>query len=1460
MPPARRLAKWALIGAAGCLTLLVVVAAGGVVWLRSESGGAWLARQIEQAASTPGETSLAIGDIEGNLPQSLVARDIVLSDGNGPWLSIAALELDWRPWQLLRSTVAVDRLAFSGVELARLPSGEGKEAQDAGGDPRDLLQFPLKIRLGRLTADEIALGEPVLGEAARLTLSGEAQRQEDGRLEARLDFRRIDGIEGRLAAAASYAPHADLLTVTVDAASARGGLLAAVLDMPDLPETTLKLAGSGPLANWSGDLSLAAGDIATLEAEIGLARGDGGDFAFRIDGAGDFRSPELTDLLRLVEGHTALEAAGSWQGGQRLQIDRLALGNDRLQLDLQGSMVPEEETIDLRVQAQTDDAKALARLAGLDTLDALSADVAVTGSLGRPQASVSLAADGLASAEIAADRITLAGKLAADRNLLGPSPLLSLDLSASLEGPRVPGQDAINQVLGTTLPLRLVGQLDLDRLVLDIETLETSAGTATLTATGPFDLDAGHAELDATVMAEDLAALQPLTEIRLGGRARLAGPVTLDRFGGRIAADLTGRWEEPASDVGLIAAVAGQGLDLATRLVVDGGEVRVEEVTARSPATALTASLTVADGALRDGRYDLRLVDAAVLAGELGAATAGPAQVEGTLAGPFDALRIDGQATFARLTVAEQALQDISGRYDLRVSGADIDGPVAISLASPFGAAEAEAELRVRSDAVTLAALRARLPQATAAGQLRVPLDGGPPAADLAGEFADLGPWLRLAGLAGGGKGSVAVKLNQAGAAAPLVASGEFSSLRVLPQLDAPALTVSQLTVTAEGQDLGFAQPGRVAAVATDLRWDALTLTRAEAGARGTLEALDVTLDVEGRLMEPLKLNAAAKVTRAGETTTVALARAEGRAFGQPLTLQRPTTLTLAPEATRLEGLALVSGDARLTADAALGSDRLMLDANLEALPLTAVDAFWNSGLAGQVSAEVTVEGPLAAPSGSARVTAAELRPRDSKDTPALQFAASASWQAGRVRAEGELGGAKVAAARFSADAPLRMTADGGVELPPREPLSGRLDWTGDIKTLLLFVPLPQHRLSGMAEVAVTLDGTLEAPQAGGRIALAEGRYENLETGTILKDLALTAELAGDKATLTTLSAKDGAGGTLTGTGDLKVDPDRQFPFDASIVLDKFHAVRRDDVTAVTGGKVTLSGDIGAPLVEGRFTTETVEISLLADLPPNVVTLDVIEVQDSVVQQPPQQAQEAPPIDVVLDVVVEMPRRVFVRGRGLDSEWSGRISVQGPASSPSVTGQLDLVRGQLSVVGKPFTLKSGKVTLPEGADTDPALDVTAEHQGKDLTVTARLHGPATNPELELSSVPPVPRDEIVSRVLFGKSAAQLSAAEAAQLAIALRDLTGKGGGTDILGFARRTLGVDVLRIETAETGAAVEAGKYLTDDVYVGVKQGADPQSTSAGVEVELTPNVTLESEVTGKGANKSGVRFQWDY
>ena len=73
-------------------------------------------------------------------------------------------------------------------------------------------------------------------------------------------------------------------------------------------------------------------------------------------------------------------------------------------------------------------------------------------------------------------------------------------------------------------------------------------------------------------------------------------------------------------------------------------------------------------------------------------------------------------------------------------------------------------------------------------------------------------------------------------------------------------------------------------------------------------------------------------------------------------------------------------------------------------------------------------------------------------------------------------------------------------------------------------------------------------------------------------------------------------------------------------------------------------------------------------------------------------------------------------------------------------------------------------------EIDPLIDVLAVNRSSDLTVTIRISGPASNPVLEISSVPELPQDEIVSRMLFHKSTSQLSTGEAVHLAAAVATL------------------------------------------------------------------------------------------
>ena len=100
-----------------------------------------------------------------------------------------------------------------------------------------------------------------------------------------------------------------------------------------------------------------------------------------------------------------------------------------------------------------------------------------------------------------------------------------------------------------------------------------------------------------------------------------------------------------------------------------------------------------------------------------------------------------------------------------------------------------------------------------------------------------------------------------------------------------------------------------------------------------------------------------------------------------------------------------------------------------------------------------------------------------------------------------------------------------------------------------------------------------------------------------------------------------------------------------------------------------------------------------------------------------------------------------------------------------------------------------------------------------------------------------------------------------ELASAVASLARGGSGGGVLGGVRSALGLDVLNVGAGDTGTpSVSAGKYLVDGVFVGVDQGTDTDSTRAKVEVDLTPNVKLESEAGADNSGSVGLKWQWDY
>ena len=133
----------------------------------------------------------------------------------------------------------------------------------------------------------------------------------------------------------------------------------------------------------------------------------------------------------------------------------------------------------------------------------------------------------------------------------------------------------------------------------------------------------------------------------------------------------------------------------------------------------------------------------------------------------------------------------------------------------------------------------------------------------------------------------------------------------------------------------------------------------------------------------------------------------------------------------------------------------------------------------------------------------------------------------------------------------------------------------------------------------------------------------------------------------------------------------------------------------------------------------------------------------------------------------------------------------------------------------------GRIIFQPGEKIDPLVDIEFQRESADITGLVIVDGRASKPRLRFSSKPAVPEEEVLPRVLFGRSKQSLSASEAVQLASWIATLA--SGEAGVLDRARETLGVDVLRFESDPSGesasGSLSVGRYVTEDIYLGARQ-----------------------------------------
>ena len=233
------------------------------------------------------------------------------------------------------------------------------------------------------------------------------------------------------------------------------------------------------------------------------------------------------------------------------------------------------------------------------------------------------------------------------------------------------------------------------------------------------------------------------------------------------------------------------------------------------------------------------------------------------------------------------------------------------------------------------------------------------------------------------------------------------------------------------------------------------------------------------------------------------------------------------------------------------------------------------------------------------------------------------------------------------------------------------------------------------------------------------------------------------------------------------------------------------------------------------------------------------------------------------DITAKADDDLRVTGLGLNSIWAADLLISGTVTEPRILGSAELRRGDYQFAGRLFELEKGDITFTGSVPADPILDITAASDVSGLDATISIAGTGQKPEITFSSVPALPEDELLSRILFGESVTDISVTEAAQLGVALATLRSGGDGLDPINALRKAAGLDRLRILSPDelTGrkTAIAAGKYITRRLYAEVV--TDGQGYSATqVEFAITRWLSILGSVSTIGRHSINLKAEKDY
>ncbi len=308
---------------------------------------------------------------------------------------------------------------------------------------------------------------------------------------------------------------------------------------------------------------------------------------------------------------------------------------------------------------------------------------------------------------------------------------------------------------------------------------------------------------------------------------------------------------------------------------------------------------------------------------------------------------------------------------------------------------------------------------------------------------------------------------------------------------------------------------------------------------------------------------------------------------------------------------------------------------------------------------------------------------------------------------------------------------------------SGQLDLSAsgtlDLRLLAGITP-DLKRPHGQLAVEAHVTGTAEEPMLVGAGRLEDAGFQLKATPILLSEVRGALAFSQNRVLFEELSAAVN-GGRATLRGELELASFVPVRVRVEALLDEVPIAVPATLPATLSGRIEAAGSPDATTVTGRL--HVVRARYTAD-----VGLERIELKRRAPAAPRSYDKAGEWLRFDLQLVVDGDARI--ENDLVSGVVKGELTVTGTLAAPGVVGTLSMADGSRARFrGNEFALSHAVLDLTDRNKIEVVLDVHGQSQVRDYQIFMHAFGPLSDPQLTLTSTPPLSQPDIITLLSLG---------------------------------------------------------------------------------------------------------------